>query len=152
MDTIIRGVIVYLFLMIIFRINGKRALYEATVFDFVLLLIIAETTEQALLGEDHSLTGSLLLIITLISLDIGISLLKNKFKLFEKVVDGGPLIIMDNGKLLRDRMKKERVDEADILESARQLQGLQRLDQVKYAILEKDGRITIIPEQEKAEL
>ncbi|PTX19002.1 uncharacterized protein DUF421 [Pontibacter mucosus] len=147
METIVRGIIVYIFLLIIFRINGKRALTEATVFDFVLLLIIAETTEQAFLGEDISMTGSLLLIMTLIMLDVIMSLLKQKFSLFEKVVDGGPLILMDNGRLLYDRMKKERIDEEDILETARELQGLQRLDQIRYAILEKDGKITIIPKE-----
>jgi len=149
METIIRGIIVYLFLMIIFRLNGKRALYEATVFDFVLLLIIAETTEQGLLGEDHSVTGSILLIITLIGMDVLMSILKQKFKFFEKAIDGGPLILLDNGKLLHDRMKKERVDEADILESARELKGIMRLDQIKYAILERDGKITVIPKEEK---
>lgn len=147
METIVRGIVVYIFLLIIFRINGKRALTEATVFDFVLLLIIAETTEQAFLGEDISMTGSLLLIMTLIMLDVIMSLLKQKFSLFEKVVDGGPLILMDNGRLLYDRMKKERIDEEDILESAREFQGLQRLDQIRYAILEKDGKITIIPKE-----
>lgn len=150
MDTIIRGIVIYIFLLIIFRITGKRALYEATVFDFVLLLIIAETTQQALLGEDFSVTGGLLLVITLISLDVLMSLLKQKFRPFEKMVDGGPLILLDNGKLLHERMRKERVDEADILESARELKSLMRLDQIKYAILEKDGRITIIPQDEKA--
>jgi len=148
METIVRGIIVYLFLLIIFRISGKRSLTEATVFDFVLLLIIAETTEQAFLGEDISMTGSLLLIITLVGLDILMSLLKQKFSIFEKVVDGGPLILLDNGRLLYDRMQKERVDEEDILESARELQGLQRLDQIRYAILEKDGKITIIPKEQ----
>ncbi|MBC5775145.1 DUF421 domain-containing protein [Pontibacter sp. KCTC 32443] len=150
MDTIIRGAIVYIFLLIIFRVSGKRTLYDATVFDFVLLLIIAETTQQALLGDDFSLTNGLLLIMTLIVLDIFISLLKQKFMPIEKLVDGGPLIILDNGRLLRDRMRKERVDEADILESARDLKGLQRLDQIKYAILEKNGRITIIPQEEES--
>ncbi len=148
MDTIIRGIVLYLFLMIIFRINGKRALVEATVFDFVLLLIIAETTEQGLLGEDKSLTASLLLIITLIGMDIGISLLKQRFNFFEKVIDGGPIILVDKGKLLYDRMKKERVDEADIMESARAMKGLKRMDQVQYAILEKDGKITIIAQDD----
>ncbi|MBB6611153.1 DUF421 domain-containing protein [Pontibacter sp. Tf4] len=147
MDTIIKGAVIYVFLLLIFRLSGKRTMYDVTVFDFVLLLIIAETTQQALLGDDFSLTNGLLLIITLIILDIIISLLKQKFKPIEKMVDGGPLIIMDKGQLLRDRMRKERIDEVDILESARDLHGLQRLDQIKYAILEKNGKITIIPEE-----
>ncbi|MBJ6118648.1 DUF421 domain-containing protein [Pontibacter sp. BT310] len=148
MDTIIKGAVIYVFLLLIFRISGKRTMYDATVFDFVLLLIIAETTQQALLGDDFSLTNGLLLIMTLIILDIIISLLKQKFNPIEKLVDGSPLIIMDKGQLLRDRMRKERIDEADIMESARDLHGLQRLDQIKYAILEKNGKITIIPQEE----
>ena len=82
-------------------------------------------------------------------MDICMSLLKQKFKPFGKVIDGTPLILLDNGKLLTDRLKKERVDEDDILESARALHGLERLNQIKYAILEKDGKITIIPQEEK---
>lgn len=137
----------YVLLMLIFRVSGKRTLYDATVFDFVLLLIIAETAEQALVGEDQSMTNSFVLIITLLLADITLSLLKQKFNYFGKVLDGVPIILLDDGKVLYDRLKKVRVDEADILESARDLQGLQRLDQIKYAILEKDGKITIIPKE-----
>jgi uncharacterized membrane protein YcaP (DUF421 family) len=150
MDTIIKGAVIYIFLLFIFRISGKRTLYDATLFDFVLLLIIAETTQQALLGDDFSLTNGLLLITTLIILDIILSLLKQKFKPFGKIVDGSPLIIMDKGQLLRDRMQKERVDETDILDSARELHGLERLDQIKYAILERNGKITIIPQEKSS--
>ncbi|MBX0332889.1 DUF421 domain-containing protein [Pontibacter sp. HSC-14F20] len=149
METVIRALVLYVFLLIIFRVSGKRTLYEATVFDFVLLLIIAETAEQALVGEDHSIMSGFVMIITLLLADISLSLLKQKFKHFGKVLDGVPVIILDDGKLLHDRLKKVRVDEADILESARELQGLQRLDQIKYAILEKDGKITIIPKKEE---
>ncbi|MDO6392307.1 DUF421 domain-containing protein [Pontibacter sp. BT731] len=148
METVIRGLLLYVFLMIIFRVSGKRTLYEATVFDFVLLLIIAETAEQALGGEDKSVTNSFLLIVTLLLADISLSLLKQKFSYFGKVLDGVPVIILDDGKVLHDRLKKVRVDESDIMESARELQGLERLDQIKYAILEKDGKITIIPKEQ----
>lgn len=149
METVLRGLGTYIFLLIIFRISGKRTLYEATVFDFVLLLIIAETADSALLGKDQSITNSLILILTLLFTDIVFSLLKQRFNLFEKVVDGVPIILLDNGRLLRDRLRKVRVDEGDILQSARELQGLERLDQIKYAILEKDGKITIIPKEDK---
>ncbi|SIT82336.1 DUF421 domain-containing protein [Pontibacter indicus] len=147
METVIRGLVLYVLLMLIFRVSGKRTLYDATVFDFVLLLIIAETAEQALVGEDQSMTNSFVLIITLLLADITLSLLKQKFNYFGKVLDGVPIILLDDGKVLHDRLKKVRVDEADILESARDPQGLQRLDQIKYAILEKDGKITIIPKE-----
>ena len=149
METVLRGLGTYVFLLILFRISGKRTLYEATVFDLVLLLIIAETADSALLGKDQSITNSIILIITLLFTDIAFSLLKQRYNWFGKAVDGVPIILLDDGKLLHDRLRKVRVGENDILQSARELQGLQRLDQIKYAILEKDGKITIVPKKEE---
>ena len=145
MDSVIRGLSVYFFLLVIFKVSGKRTLQEVTAFDFVLLLIIAETTQQALLGDDFSLTNALVLITTLVFTDICLSLVKQRSKGIEKLLDGTPTILVDNGSLLRDRMDKARVDESDIMEAARKLQGLESLEQVKYAILEKDGTISVIP-------
>jgi uncharacterized membrane protein YcaP (DUF421 family) len=137
--------VVYVFLLLIFRIAGKRTLSENTNFDLVLLLIISETTQQAMVDNDHSLTNGFLLIMTLIGASIGLSLLKQRFPALEQWLEGTPLVIIENGKVLRDRMDKTRVDEADILEAARSLRGLERLDQIKYAIVERNGDITIVP-------
>ena len=145
MDSVIRGLSVYFFLLVIFKVSGKRTLQEVTAFVFVLLLIIAETTQQALLGDDFSLTNAFVLITTLVFTDICLSLVKQRSKGIEKLLDGTPTILVDNGSLLRDRMDKARVDESDIMEAARKLQGLESLEQVKYAILEKDGTISVIP-------
>ncbi|MDX5443703.1 MAG: DUF421 domain-containing protein [Hymenobacteraceae bacterium] len=149
MDSVIRGLAVYIFLMIIFRISGKRTLKDITLFDFVLLLIIAETTQQALLGDDFSIINSFVLISTLVIADIGISLLKQRSKEVERLLDSVPIIIVENGNLIQERTEKERIDKSDILEAARKLHGLERLEQVKYAILEKDGSISIIPNSDK---
>lgn len=140
-----RGLAVYFFLLLVFRISGKRGLGQITTFDFVLLLIVAETTQQALVGEDFSITNAFILIATLLGAEIGLTLLKREFPRADRVLDGMPLIIFQDGKPLRERLKKERVDEEDILSAARKLHGLERLDQIKYAVLERDGGITIIP-------
>ena len=145
MNPVIRATAMYGFLWLVFRIAGKRTLSEATTFDFVLLLIVAETTQQALLGNDFSLTNAFILITTLVGIDIGISLLKQRFPRIERVIDGEPVLIVDNGRLLEKRMARARVDREDILEAARRLQGLERMDQIKYAVLEQSGGITIIP-------
>jgi uncharacterized membrane protein YcaP (DUF421 family) len=71
--------------------------------------------------------------------------LKQRFPTLEQWLEGTPLVIIENGKVLRDRMDKTRVEEADILEAARSLRGLERLDQIKYAIVERNGDITIVP-------
>jgi uncharacterized membrane protein YcaP (DUF421 family) len=146
MNPVVRGLAVYLFVFIIFRILGKRSLSEITTFDFVLLLIISETTTDALIGEDYSLTACFIMVCTLVGTDYLFSLLKEKSKWFQIVSEGAPLVLVDKGKPLKKRMQKCKVDEDDILESARSIHGLERMDQIKYAVLERDGSISIIPE------
>ena len=145
MDSVIRGAVVYLFLLVVFRIAGKRSLAETTTFDLVLLLIISEATQQAMLDNDNSMTNALLVIVTLVGMDIGISLLTHRFRPLAKLIDNVPLVVVENGQPLRDRMDKCRIDDSDILNAARQLQGLERMDQIKFAVLERSGGITIIP-------
>ncbi|MDQ3845137.1 MAG: DUF421 domain-containing protein [Bacteroidota bacterium] len=147
MNPVVRGLAVYLFVYIIFRIAGKRSLKEITTFDFVLLIIISETTTDALIGEDYSLMACFIMVCTLVGTDLFLTFLKSKWKGFEKASDGVPLIIVDKGTPLKRRMEKAKVDEDDVLEAARLLYGLERMDQIKYAVLEKDGSISIIPEK-----
>lgn len=147
MNPVIRGVVIYLFLLIVFRFMGKRSLASTTTFDFVVLLIISEVTQNALVGEDFSLTNSILLIATLMGMDVILSLLKSRYKGFDRVAESMPLIIVEHGRPLEERMKRSGVDEGDIMQAARSLQGLERMDQIKYAVLEKDGNISIIPNE-----
>lgn len=147
MDSILRATLVYLILLVLFRITGKRSLAQTTTFDFVLLLIVSEAIQQALLANDNSMTNAFLIVATLLAIDIGLSLVKQKSKTLEKLIDDVPLVLVEDGKPLRERMEKARVDEDDILSSARQLQGLERMDQIKYAVLERSGGISIVPKQ-----
>ena len=149
MDTVFRGLLTYTFLLIVFRISGKRTLSQATSFDLVLLLIISETTQQAMVDNDHSITNGFLLIITLIGTSILLAALKQFFPKLDLFLDGQPVLVINKGKLLKDVMNKTHVDEEDILSAARMLHGLERLDQIKYAILERDGNISIVPASSK---
>ncbi|HWJ07591.1 MAG TPA: YetF domain-containing protein [Steroidobacteraceae bacterium] len=145
MESIIRAAVVYVVVLVLFRISGKRSLAEVTSFDLVLLLIISEATQQAMIDNDNSMTNSLLLVSTLIGMNILFSVVSTRWKAFQKLVEDVPLVILEDGKPLRQRMLKERVEEDEILEAARESQGLERLDQIKYAILERTGHITIVP-------
>lgn len=145
MDAVLRAGAIYIFLLLLFRISGRRTLSEITTFDFVLLLIIGEATQQGLLGDDFSVTNALLIISSLIVMDIGLSLFKEHVPIAGKLLDGVPMVLVENGQPLRDRMKKARVDEYDIMEEARRAQGLERMDQIKYAVLEVSGAISIVP-------
>lgn len=147
MDSVLRAAAIYVFLLLVFRLSGKRSLAQITTFDFVLLLVIGEATQQALLGDDFSLTNAAVVILTLLGLDIALSLLQQRSPLMEKWLDDIPLVLVDDGTPLKDRMDKARVDESDILAAARELQGLERMDQVKYAVLERSGGISIVPKQ-----
>ena len=150
MDSVVRAFVVYGVLLLVFRIAGKRALSQITTFDFVLLLIIAEAIQPALADNDDSMTNSLLLVLTLFAIDIGLSLVKRSFPLAEKLIDDVPLVIVVDGKPIHERMRKARVDEEDVLVSARLSQGLERMDQIKYAVLEQSGGISIIPKPKEA--
>jgi uncharacterized membrane protein YcaP (DUF421 family) len=150
MDAILRALVIYFVLLLLLRITGNRSLSQITVFDFVLLLIISEAAQNGLVGEDYSITNSVLVIATLVMLDIGLSYVKRWAPAVERYVEGTPIVLINQGKILRERMNKLRIDEQDILESARKLQGLERLDQVKYAVLERGGDITIIPRHHAA--
>lgn len=147
MDAVLRAGAIYLALLLIFRITGKRSLAQITTFDFVLLLVIGEATQQALLGNDFSITNAVIVIVTLLALDLGISRLQTRFPRLGPWLDDVPLVLVENGTLLRQRMDRSRISEADILHAARATQGLERMDQVKYAVLERTGEISIIPTQ-----
>lgn len=145
MDSVVRGLVVFFVLLLIFRIAGKRTLHETTTFDFVLLLIIAETVQQAMIDNDNSFTNSLILVCTLVGVNVVLSLLKQRSRKLELFLEGASVVLMENGKVHRDRLDKERVDEQEIAAAARELHGLERLDDVKHAILEKDGSISVVP-------
>jgi uncharacterized membrane protein YcaP (DUF421 family) len=145
MDAIIRGLVVYFFLLVIFRLSGRRTLAQSTNFDLVSLLIISEVTQQAMLDDDHSLTNAFLLITTLIGTSILLSYVKVWFPLVDKWIDGTPPLIVENGKIHQDRMRRIRIDENDLLTAARRSHGLERMDQIKYAIVEGNGEVTIVP-------
>jgi uncharacterized membrane protein YcaP (DUF421 family) len=144
MESVLRAAAIYGFLLVLFRMLGKRSLAQITPFDLVLLLIVGDATQQALIGDDYSVITACIVIGTLMFLEIGLSLIKEKWPTIDKLVESAPVIIVDNGKLLTDRMAQERVDVNDIMQAARERHGLERLDQIRYAVLERSGGISII--------
>ncbi|CAN1600802.1 DUF421 domain-containing protein [Pseudomonas mediterranea] len=147
MDSVLRAAAMYLALMVLFKIAGRRSLADLTTFDFVLLMIIGEATQQALLGDDFSLTNAMMVIVTLIAIDVGLSLLKQRSQWVSRLVDGGPTVIVEDGRILKGRMRHARLVEADIMEAARSSQGIETLEQIKFAIIERNGKISVIAKE-----
>jgi uncharacterized membrane protein YcaP (DUF421 family) len=137
--------VIYLLLLVLLRFSGKRTLAQMDTFDFVLLLIISETTQQAIVGDDSSMTNAVLAISTIVFLAMTLTGMKQKWHGFENYAEDVPMVIVRNGVPDRERLDRSRVSEDDILQTARESQGLERLDQIKWAILERDGVISIIP-------
>ena len=150
MDSLIRAAVVYLFLLVVFRVAGRRTLGETTTFDFVLLLIISEAVQQALIDDDNSMTNALLVVLTLIALNVAMGLAKRRWKAVAHALDGVPVVIVRDGRPIADRMKAERIDEGDVLSAAREGQGLARMDQVAYAVVEESGRVSVVPRDRAA--
>jgi uncharacterized membrane protein YcaP (DUF421 family) len=149
MQPVFRAFAVYAVLLVIFRLAGKRTLSETSSFDLVLLLIISETTQEAMIGDDYSMTNAVVLIVSLVGIDISLSFLKQRSPFIERWLDGRPLVILRRGKPLLDRMNKERVDLEDVLEAARKKRGLSRTEEIELAVLERHGDITIVPKRTK---
>jgi uncharacterized membrane protein YcaP (DUF421 family) len=146
-DSIFRALAVYVVLLVIFRIAGKRALSQATTFDLVLALIISEAIQQALVDRDGSLTGAFLVVVTLVGADVLFSVVKQRWERFDRIVEGTPVTVVEQGKPLRDRMRRERVDDDDILEAARELRGITTLGEIERAVVERSGQITVVPKR-----
>lgn len=145
MDSVMRAFAIYAFLLVVFRILGRRSMADISTFDFVLLLIIGEATQQAQLGNDFSVTNACLVIATLLIADVGLSLLKRASPRMDRLLEGVPLVLVEDGRPRRELMHRARVDDSDILQAARDKMGLERMEDIKYAVLERSGGISIIP-------
>jgi uncharacterized membrane protein YcaP (DUF421 family) len=145
MESVIRGVIIYAFLFLVFRIAGKRTLAQTSPFELILLLIISETTQQAMVNRDHSIINALLLIMTLVGLSIILSVIKHYSQAASRWLEGLPVLVLRNGAWDKEAGDKTRVDEAEVVAAARSKQGIERMDKIKHAAIENDGTISIVP-------
>ncbi|MDP9312473.1 MAG: DUF421 domain-containing protein [Chloroflexota bacterium] len=147
MDSILRAVATYFFLLLVFRVSGKRSLADISTFDAVVLLIISESIQQALIDGDESMTNAFLLVLTLIGTNVLMQWLSIRSPKLDNLLNDVPLVLIEDGRVLHDRLRRVRVTEDDILEQGRALLGVERMEQIKYAVLERSGGITVIPKR-----
>lgn len=147
MDTVLRAFAVYAMLLLMTRISGRRTLSDVTVFDFVLVLLIADTAQSAMVGPDGSFTNAVVLIATLILTNVVLSLAKFQARWLDLMIDGAPTVLMRDGVLLDAAMRRARITMDDILQSARMQHGLSNLTEISGAVLETSGTISIIPKR-----
>jgi uncharacterized membrane protein YcaP (DUF421 family) len=144
MESVMRGAVTYFFVWLVFRLSGKRTLAEITTFDALLLLIISECVQGALVGNDNSVTHSFLMILSMVGIDSILARLKQHSTVLARIVDGVPVVLVDPQGMREEAMKNERVEEDDILASARARHGVVSLSEIDLAVLEESGGISII--------
>jgi uncharacterized membrane protein YcaP (DUF421 family) len=143
-DSVIRIAFIYFFLMLALRIMGKRELSEMSPFELVTLLMVPEIFSTALARQDYSMTHATIGVATLFTLVFLTSLLTFRFKRIEKLVEGEPAVLVHNGRFLEKQLKRERVTPDEVFTEMHKV-GLEELHQVRWALLEVDGKITVIP-------
>jgi len=134
---------VYLLIIFCLRLLGKKGLSELSVADLVLIIIIGESIGH-LIPEETKFSGTIVYIITLVGANYLIETFSYKFKKFRIVLEGVPVILIRDGKIIHSNMKKEKVT-TDNLEEAIRSKGVKGVEKVELGILETDGEISIIP-------
>ena len=142
-EKMLRPVIVYLVMLVLFRTSAKRELAQATLFDFLVVLLIANVVQNAMIGEDNSILGAIVGTLTLVILSGWLSRMTAKSKRARIILEGEPALLIHQGVIDDAAMKREAVSRNDLLSAVRK-QGLTRLADVSFAILELDGTISVI--------
>jgi uncharacterized membrane protein YcaP (DUF421 family) len=142
-QLVLRSVVIYLALLLALRLFGKREVGQFTIYDLVLVLLVANAVQPAMTGPDSSLGGGLIIIGALVLVNFAVARL-DRFGLFHRLLVPRPTIIVRDGHYVEEAMGKENVDREQCEQAIRE-HGLESADQVKLAVLEPDGTISIVP-------
>jgi uncharacterized membrane protein YcaP (DUF421 family) len=146
MDIALRGIAVFAFLFTLTRVIGRRELSSLEPFDLILLIVLGDTVQQGLTQDDYSVTGALIAVGTIAGLQVLTSYVSFRVPLARKVLEGEPIVIVQDGKPIEKTLHRERMTIDEIAEEARQ-QQIDSLEKVQWAVLETSGQISFIPKQ-----
>ena len=143
MDIVLRGIVVFFFLYVLMRVMERRELSTLEPFDLILLIILGDAVQQGLTQDDYSLTGSLLAVGTIATLQIVTSFVNFHVPRLRPFLDGEPIVVVQDGKEIERNMRRERLTSEDLAEAARK-EGIAKLDDVAWAVMETSGAISFI--------
>lgn len=146
---VLRAVAIYLLVMLLVRVSGKRAVGQFTPFDLVLLILIGNAVQNGLNGGDNSLTGAALLAVCLIALNYGVAFVAARSPRARRLIEGEPVVLARDGKVFRDVLRRELVSNADFLEAMREA-GCSEIERIRVATLETNGRISLLLADEES--
>lgn len=142
LEKILRPIIVYFTLVLLLRLFGKRALAQLNSFDLVVLLMLANTVQNAIIGNDNSVVGGLLGAVALLVTNWLVVRFVYKHQKIDALVEGQPILLVDQGRVIRKNLQQQLITEPELLAACHR-QGIERIEQVEKAILESNGTISI---------
>jgi uncharacterized membrane protein YcaP (DUF421 family) len=143
MDLVLRAAAIFVFLFVLTRVIGKRELGSLQPFDLMLLIVLGDALQQGITQDDYSVTGALLIVGTFAVLQVSLSWMSFRFPSARPILEGEPIIVLQDGNVIERNLKRERLTIDDITEGARK-QGIAHLTDVHYAILETDGSLSFL--------
>jgi len=143
MDIVLRGIFVFVFLYALMRMIGRRELSSLEPFDLILLIVLGDAVQQGLTQDDYSLTGAFLAIGTIAIMQVAVSYANFRFPKLRPVLDGEPIVVVQDGKPIEKNLKRERVTIEDLAAAARQ-QNIAKIEDVQWAVMETSGAISFI--------
>ena len=146
-EVVLRTAVVYLFLVVVLRISGKREVGQLSVLELVVILVISDAVQNSMVGENTTLWGGLVAVLTLLGLDCALKWAVGRSRRLRGVVEGEPRLLVRDGKLLEKALREEGVDAEEVRRAVRR-QGLARVEDVRLAVLETDGTISVIPKDD----
>jgi uncharacterized membrane protein YcaP (DUF421 family) len=144
MDLVLRAAAVYTFIFIVTRLIGRRELGSLEPFDLILLVVLGDLVQQGVTQDDYSVTGAFIVISTMAVLTVGTSYLSFRFRPLRRVMEGEPIVLVENGRPIEQNLRRERLTLDELAEKAR-MEQVESLDDVRLAVLETNGDISIIP-------
>jgi len=144
MDLVLRAVIVFFAIFLVTRVIGRRELSTMEPFDLILLIITGDLMQQAVTQSDYSLTGGLTVLATIALLTVALSYISFKVPKLRPLLDGEPLVLVQDGEIIERNLRRERITVDELLAEARQ-QQVASIDRIRFAVLETNGRISVIP-------
>jgi uncharacterized membrane protein YcaP (DUF421 family) len=143
MDLVFRALIIYVVIFVFTRVIGRRELSSLQPFDFILLVVIGDLIQQGVTQNDMSVTGVVIVLTTIALAQVATSYVSFRFKRMRPLLDGEPIVLMQNGRIIEQNLRRERLTTDDLAEQARRSE-IESLDQVKWAVLETNGEISFI--------
>ena len=144
MDLVLRAAVLFTFVYLLLRVVGRRELAQMAPIDFVLLIVLGDAIQQGLTQDDYSVTGAMIVITTIAAIQVSVSWVAFRFKRMRRFLEGEPLVLVQDGELLNENLRRARLAPEELAEEARVSQ-VASLSDIAWAILEPSGKISFIP-------